>query len=365
MIFDVAIIGAGALGTSIAFHLADDGARVVLIDQGIPGSLDQPGTTSRSFGLVWVQSKTPRPYLELSLASAQAYPHYLEQLGDDCAYRRTGGMTWIDSDEARVQLETLMAAQCEVAGFTGELLDRAAVHARVPGLGAPVQGATWSPHDGHLNPRRLVVAAAAAAGRKGVQLALQRRVAGARWQQDRFELTTGGDTVQASRLILAAGTATPAIAELIGTHVPVTPIKGHIVVTEPSPVTLPYPTPDLRQDELGRLWIGTTHEPGRRDSTVDTALVALIRRRTALLYPPSANLEVQECWSGVRPVPPDGHPILDRLPVAGDAYVAVGHSGITLSPLVGRLMSGLVLRGERHPVMAPFTLDRFGTSVAN
>ena len=76
---DVVVIGAGVIGCSVALHLRWRGLSVRILERASPGAR----TSSRGFGLVWAPSKAPNRYLELTLASVDYYPAFLEALGDD------------------------------------------------------------------------------------------------------------------------------------------------------------------------------------------------------------------------------------------------------------------------------------------
>ncbi len=357
--YDVAIAGAGVLGASIAVHMARKGARVVVLDGPVADDGSGTGTTPRSFGLVWVQSKEPGVYLALSMASADLYPDYLTLIGDDCEYVRPGGMLWAETSADLARLAGLMQQQRQTIGFVADVLSGDQARQREPGLSPHLAGATWCPLDGHLNPRILWRAGRAAATRWGADVRERAPVERLIQTSSGYQIVAGAHTILAAKVVVAAGLWTPQLTAQLGAAVPVETVLGQIVATEIAPFRVNHPTPDFRQDAAGRLWIGTTHERGRRDLGASEQTTATLRRRMAMLYPATKDLATEEVWAGIRPMPPDGHPILGRLPGQEHAYVAVTHSGITLAPVIGRAMADLVLYGRTDPLIVPFGTERF------
>jgi glycine/D-amino acid oxidase-like deaminating enzyme len=81
--------------------------------------------------------------------------------------------------------------------------------------------------------------------------------------------------------------------------------------------------------------------------------------RAGRVFPAARDVEVVEYRVGVRPMPADGHTIAGRLPGVANAWVLATHSGVTLGPLLGRLIADEIVRGASSPMLAPFRPDRF------
>jgi glycine/D-amino acid oxidase-like deaminating enzyme len=78
--------------------------------------------------------------------------------------------------------------------------------------------------------------------------------------------------------------------------------------------------------------------------------------------PAARGVKVIDRRVGVRPMPADRHTIAGRLPGFDNAWVIATHSGVTLGPLLGRLISDEVLGGAPHAALAPFRPERFALS---
>ena len=107
---DIAVIGAGIIGASCAYHCAKRGLKVALIDAGVPAG----GTSGACDGYVAVSSKKPGLVMELALESKRLYPHLVRVLPRDVEYRETGGMLLVedaaDMDKLGAHVATLPPA---------------------------------------------------------------------------------------------------------------------------------------------------------------------------------------------------------------------------------------------------------------
>ncbi len=358
---DVLVVGAGVVGCSIALHARRLGLSVTVLERGTPGS----GTSTRGFGLVWAQTKTPRAHLELTLASITYYPEFLELIGDDCGYQRSGGLVPVYSESEAAEAQKLMALQNEVVDFDGVLLDRQQALEVEPELSGSVVGATYSAFDGHLDPKRLTHAVAGAAVRAGVTIesnavvtAMQRNGAG-------WVVETAGGRYQAANVVNCAGVWAPEIGQMVGARLPVQAVRGQILVSEPRPPLLRHASPDVRQADDGRVWMGTVYEPGNWELTVQSSDSRHIRDMATRQVPALAEVAVEDAWAGLRPVPIDGVPILGAIKDVAGQFVAVGHSGITLSPIEGRLVAEVIAGKLPSELIAPFCPERFAASAGH
>ncbi|MGH2383422.1 MAG: NAD(P)/FAD-dependent oxidoreductase [Candidatus Limnocylindria bacterium] len=353
---DVLVVGAGAIGASVALHLGRLGMSVQLLDGEAPPR--GRGTSGRSFGLIWAQSKAPNTYLELSLASVEYYPDFLASLGDDCDYRRPGGLILIETEGQRRDLRELMQSQTHTPGFVVDFLDAAEVRDLEPALSDNLLGATFSPHDGHIDPRKLVFALHRACESSGVRITSDAPVTRAARRHDAWMAETSVGVFEAAVLVNCAGAWAAELARMVGADLPIEIVRGQIVVSTPQPHILSHPSLDLRQAPDGRVWMGTIHQHGDRSLETrpeDTRSVLRIAERQV---PRLSGVTVERVWAGLRGVPVDGHPIIGAIPGLQDAYVAVGHSGITLSPIAGKLTAELIATRRVPELLRPFGPER-------
>ncbi len=182
-------------------------------------------------------------------------------------------------------------------------------------------------------------------------------------------VTTRG-TLATGVVVNAAGIWAPGIAALVGTLLPIIPIRGVVLATEgsrdwdgrptvlefsegagvgapgrPVVATVLYPVAGSRT-----LLIGSSREPGaERIASLD--VVGRLARRAATLVPELASRHVARVWAGLRPTTPDGLPIVAEIPGVERFVVAAGHwgDGVTLAPLTGELVAD-ILSGQPSPI---------------
>jgi glycine/D-amino acid oxidase-like deaminating enzyme len=352
---DVLVIGAGVIGCSIALHLRRLGHAVHVLERAEIGA----GTSSRGFGLVWAQTKSPNAYLELTMASVAYYPELLDSLGTNCDYQRPGGLVLLESEAQAADMQALMRQQTRTPAFTVEFLDQRQARELEPALAESLLGATYCPLDGHLDPKQLTAAFGEAALRAGARIHPQTAVVRLDRRAGDWIVQTSAGEFSAPVVVNCAGVWAPEIARLVGFDLPVRPERGQILVTPPRPPILRHPTPDLRQDSSGRIWMGTVHSSNDWDLAVREADSHAILESAQRQLPALRGTPIQDCWAGLRPMPGDGHPILGALPGIDGQYVAVGHSGITLAPIEGKLMAELIATGQRAALLEPFGPERF------
>jgi glycine/D-amino acid oxidase-like deaminating enzyme len=353
----VAIIGAGAIGCSIAYHLAVRGTDVTVVEGMSVGA----GTSSANLGLVWVQGKEPAPYMELNLLGARLHAGLAPKFDEDIGLRQPGGLTIcmdeVELEEAMHSMERLNAGS---RMYQARALTPAEVRELEPCVSSEVVGGVYTPHDGHINPNKLVFHLERLARRNGAHFVLGTPVSSiAVDEAGVFGVRTSNGLVRARIVVVAAGVGSPALIEPLGFKLPLRFDRGQILITAQARKLLHHPTDSIRQTEEGNILIGTTHEDAGLDTSTTSAATAKIARNALRTYPVLKNLQVIRQFAGIRPMPADGKPYLgpvDRFP---GLYVAVSHSGITLSVLHGKVISELILDGKTDVPIGPYRPERY------
>ncbi len=177
----------------------------------------------------------------------------------------------------------------------------------------------------------------------------------------------GGGELAADHVVLAAGIWTGPLARLLGVDVPLQAGKGYSLSV--TPTTSPRRSLYLGEAKIGaspfgsRLRLAGGMDLGRIDERVDAGRLAAIERNAArFLVPWEAGSETDR-WAGMRPMAPDGLPVIGPAPGWDNLTVATGHAmlGVTLGPTTGRLVARIVRDGAVDPLLAPFRLARFGS----
>lgn len=352
--FDTIIIGSGVVGSSIAYHLSEHQKQNVLVlDKAFPLS----GTSGSTQAWVWVHNKTPYWYGELSMYSAELYPILEKKIGD-VEYKRTGGIApffSIDDHEKALRL----AEEQKKVGIDIDVLTRDEVLEKEPALSPNIAGATFSKIDGNVNPFRLVERYIKSAQKNGVQFSFYNPVTSIKKNGDKFAVETKNDNFTSKQIVLAAGPWMKEIGNFLGIPIPVKQVRGQIIVTEPLAPLLKHTIGGMRQADNGEVLIGYSKEEVGYDRRTTLDIIQDTAKMAVDFAPDLAKANVVRCFSGIRVMPEDGLPILGEIPDIKNAYMATMHSGITLSPVVGTLMSELIVDGETSLPIDRYKLSRF------
>ena len=363
---DVVVVGAGLVGTSVAYGLAQLGMKITVLDED-----DDVFRASRgNFGLIWVHGKgrgIPE-YARWTRESARQWPTFAARLGDetgiDVQLRQPGGLFLCFSQaELEARSERLAAIRDEVGGdYPFEILDRAALLQRLPQVGPMVVGASYSPMDGHVNPLKLLRALHTACTHRGVTLKTDHAVQRITHSHGLFTAHSGGRQFRAPKLVLAAGLGNARLAGQVGLNAPVRPNRGQLIVTERTERTFDYPTGHIRQTDEGGIQLGESMEEAGYDDSTTTRTLAEIARRGVATFPMLGQLNVVRAWGALRVMTPDGYPIYQQSKDCPGAYVVTCHSGVTLAAAHAFRIAPWIYGAAAPDELGAFLGDRFAAS---
>ena len=364
---DVAVIGGGVIGSSIAYHLACRGRRVVVFDIADPASA--PSASWASAGGVRQQGRDPREW-SLAREAAARWPGLTAELGADLAYRQGGHLHLVERDEDLRALETRVAGE-RAAGLDVHIVYGQDLRAVAPHVMAGARAGAYSPGDGQANPRMTTRAFAAAAVARGATYHTNTAPARLLHHGDRIEgVESGAERAAAEWVVLAAGAWSAPVAAEVGLDLPIAPRAPQMLLTDPAPPTL-VPTVtaaghrlSLKQLPSGKFFIGggwpSDVDRERMSCTVRSEHVDGSRRVATAVFPPLGSRRVAQAWCGLEAQSIDGAPLLGMVPGLDGLCVAVGFSGhgFQLSPAVGRAIADL-LTGHWTKALEPLSPSRF------
>ncbi len=363
---DIIVIGAGAVGSAIAYGLTRQKLNVVVLD----GSDGDFRAASANFGLVWVQGKGPDlpPYQTLSRTSADLWPDFSRELSGEARlaleYENRGGLAFCLGEskfEERRAMLTKLRADCGSNDDDFDMLERSELERLLPAvkLGPDVTGASFGHHDGHVNPLRLLRALQAGVLCRGGTLLRDHRVSGIRPTDSGFEVAAGAKSFHADRVVLAAGLGTVPLATQLRKDVPIHPERGQILVTERVAPFFPYPASGIRQTGDGTVMLGTSNEQVGFDTSAIAATGARIASGALRVMPALADLHLVRQWAGLRVLTPDSYPIYMQSSEFPGAFVAVCHSGVTLAAFHATILADAIAAGTMPAKLSPFHSGRF------
>ena len=383
---DVAIIGGGVIGCVAAYVLAKARLRVLVIERQDIGS----GTSSSAAAAALLQTKTSIKKLSLANQSLKLLDILHEQLGGSFEFAHTGSLL-AACDDDEIQLIREMNANLLAMGLDVELLDGKQVQQVMPVLGENVIGGSYSPMDAQINPLELVVACAQAARERGAIFSTFNELQGIEIIGDKIvAVQTSAGRVLTEIIINAAGVWAPRVAQMAGVSLPVSPLKGELLVTERMPpqmqgtlIAAKYLLSKTKaegesggqapkrsvgitlvQVASGNFIVGSTREQADFDIRSTSDGIRELVHQLLELTPKLANVHLLRAYAGLRPLTPDGSPIISRTPGLPGLIHAVGFGGdgLAMSAITAEMLLGLLTDSADEALLANFTLERFQTS---
>lgn len=347
--YDVIIVGGGPVGAACARELALAGRSVLVLDPG--GEMGQAWRAAAGMLAPQIEAHDDESMLELGLAGRELYPSLAtalrETTGLDIGLWREG-IAWVAATESEAaELRSTCAWQRQHSHLA-DWLDAEEVKARWPWIG-PTAGAFWAAREGALEPVKLVLALLADAQRLGVDV-VRDAVTAIEQRGDRVVGVLGRDARYAAGDVILAAGAWSGSVEGVPRPLAVAPVRGQMAA-------LPWPEGARRGIIYGQgcyllargdeAIAGSTMEyVGFRPEVTSAGLARLFAGVTALC-PTLTTAAVKRTWAGLRPMTPDGLPIIGAEPRLAGLWYATGHgrNGILLAAITGVIVRQL-LDGE-------------------
>ncbi len=359
---DVAIIGGGVVGCSIAYQLGKRGIRSTVFEKDRLAS-SASGATAGIVGPIWYVDRTIEPYFEMAMRSLDMFPKLTEELkvaGVDPEYRDSGVMKVALTDELHDVLKENLIWQGEL-GIGVHWIDRDELREREPHITPEAQGAVLSPQEGSIRGEAFVNSLAHAASALGAVILERTEVTGLEFDGSRVigVRTVLNETHYANHTVLAAGAWTGLADRWLPETIPVRPVKGQRITLR-MPGFLPSgPIQSVIPRNDGTMLAAATREEGVFDHRITAAVQEMFNNATAV-YPMLRDAEFVGARAGIRPGSPDGMPILGPVPGWEGVSVASGHDhvGIILSPATGVDMADYIETGDASGLDF-FSIERF------
>jgi glycine oxidase len=369
---DVAIIGGGVIGCSIAYQLRKAGVDVLVIERQEVAA----EASSAAAGLLapFGSLTEPGPFSDLVLASWSLAPTLLPQIeqesGVQVEYRRVGALH-IAANDREVEALRQQMQGWEALGAKMTWLTEDETREREPLLGgqtnAPVQAAILIEGEGSIKAPAVARAYAEAARHAGTRFALATEVMGIIQSGSRVVgvRTAQGETISCQRLVIAGGAWSASCGEWLDLTIPVVPMKGQILsLAQPEPALQHiifsedvYFVPKLD----GTIFIGATVEQAGFDKRLTASGIAWLLNSAIRLIPALEQATIVQMWSGLRPWSRDSQPVLGPAPGWENVILATGHSamGFELSAITGKMIAELITSGQTPELIRPFGIERF------
>lgn len=354
---EVVVIGAGAVGSSTAYHLSKAGRKVVLLDRGSIGG----GCSSATYAGINISAKEGDCYLRFTLEASRLYRGLQEELDADLEWVAEGNIAHVvEREDDWGPILRNLEELGRVPGIDMQVVKMPEALRIEPTLPRWIQGITFCPVDGAINPFKLVNGYVRGAKRRGAQVRVFTEVRGIEVRGGQVEwVETSRGRIHTPWVVNAAGVDSPKIGRMVGATIPVVPAHGQVATTVRVKQFLRYPLRGLAQKESGNLFVGSTKGFVGTDKNARVELIPGSVGKFVRLFPFLKEVPVQRLWVGSRPWPIDGLPILGPVGGVKGFLVATGHSGVTLAEMIGRVMADLVVEGESSVDIDHYRPDRF------
>lgn len=393
----VLVVGGGAVGASIAYHLARAGwDEIMLAERDELTS----GSTWHAAGLL--------PLFNMSYATSHIHDYSVkfygtleEETGLNPGFREVGNLRMAQSRD-RMDEFMLYATTAETVGIPCEWLTPEEIGARWPLVRVDdLKGAIYHPTDGYINPADVTQAMAKGARQRGVEIERRLQFNGCVWNGDHWDVTLsrmvekGGnlassgesESVHAEHVVVATGNHAQRTARLLGVSIPAIPVEHQYIVTEPDPALVEWRDsnpehPVLRdadakwyvREERGG-WILGPYERGAparflhdvpesfRTDLFPLDLDRIEKEYMSMIHriPSSETAGLKDDFNGPICYTPDGNPLLGPAPGLRNMWLAEGFSfGITAAGGAGHYLAQIMVEGEAEIDMASLDPRRYG-----
>ena len=383
--YDVAVIGAGVIGTSCAYHLVKKGLSVALVDRNNVAR----GTSSHCDAVALIVDKQPGVDAAMGYASIQRFLELQNELDSDFELHQRGCLYACDTEQ-EMEVAAQYARDMQAVGYNVNALSPKELLEHEPFLAKDLIGGLFSDIDLGLNPYKLCFAFVDTVLGKGLDLYTYTNVTGVRL--DGEKRVQGVDTdkgfIPCGKVVNACGVWSPEIGRMAGLEIPVEPRKGVILVSAPSfkfcnqkvqefgYMISKFSNHECKRDpelekyevsfvieptDANNVLIGSSRNFACYDISTEMEIIHVIAKRAIRFYPILKDLNCVRTYAGLRPFLADHLPLITQVDEVPGYYIATGHEGdgISMAPTTGRLISELIAGEEPYLDLTPFSFNRY------
>lgn len=366
----VVVVGGGVVGTSAAFHLAEAGIDVALIERAELGS----GSTCRAAGGVRAQFSDPLN-IQIAQRSLAAFRDFARRPGQEIDLEQVGYLFVLTSEEDVATFERNVALQNEY-GVPSRILSPAEARRLCPLLaGDDILAAAFSPDDGHATPEAVVLGYASGARANGAHIGVGCELLDVELHGSEITaVVTNRGRIRTGTVVCAAGAWSRACGAMVGVDLPVTPLRRQVLFTDeiegmPAalPMTIDFESSFYFHREGSGLLLGGADPDELPGFNLEVSedwipeLLDVASRRA----PRIAAAGIRGGWAGLYEMTPDHNAIIGESPTVSRFLYATGFSGhgFLQGPAVGELVRDLVLQEQPFVDITPLSVDRFEAGI--
>ncbi len=356
-IYDVIVVGCGSVGNPTAYHLAEAGLKVLVLDKRAAAG---QGDNKSAIGGVRATHSDPGK-ISTGLESLKIISAWKEKHGFDIGWKPGGYCFPVYDESIEDTLKELLIYQKKY-GLNIEWVDPEEIKELIPGINPTgLRGGTYSPEDGQVSSILLPVAFQREAMQYGAEYRFNEKVTDFIWCGDKIRgVKTDRDSYSSRWVVLATGADSAEHSSLLNIDIPVTPDSHEAGISAPIKQFLDPLVVDLRPGPEGKtsnFYFGQNNEGqiifcytpkelfiGTNRESLSEFLPVLAGRLISLI-PGLKNLLIRRIWRGCYPMSPDGVPIVDHVPGREGLILAVGMcgQGLMLGPGIGKNIASMIV----------------------
>jgi glycine oxidase len=365
---DVAIIGGGVIGCSIAYQLSKAGVQVSVIERE---EIAAEASSAAAGVLAPAEVLTgPKAVADLFLASWSITAEIIAEIeavsGVQVEYLQTGALYVLTDADDQSSLQRY-AEIWQEQGSNATWLTGDEVHRYEPLLHQAIVAALYVPQTANIRPRLMTRAYAEAARKSGAHFYEHTEVTGLQQSSSKVIAlqTEQGQTIRCNRVVIATGAWSAHIGSWLGLTIPVFPARGQILALKQPATPLKHTISGnglyLVPKVDGTIYVGATVEQVGFDKSNTAGGIAWLLSSAIQLVPELEHAAIADIWSGLRPWSQDSYPILGMAPGWENVILATGHGagGFELSAITGKTIAELITTGQTPALIQPFGLERF------
>jgi len=364
---DIIIIGAGLMGASIALYLSKAGKKVFLLEKEASAchasAVNAGGVRRLNRALVEIP---------ISVAAMEMWPQLQKIVGSDCGFEPVGQVR-IAPDKQSMLLFKKRVAEVEALGFFHEeLINSTETKQLVPAYRGSCEGGIVVRSDGHALPAQTLRAFFNTACSAGTEPFTRCRVVDISPGKNGFTVRAEDGRIFSSEIVInCAGAWGKDIAGLMDEKLPVEPVALSMMVTGRMKRFL-HPVVGVHGRKLsfkqvanGTVVIGGAHraflDMKKEKTTIINSEVKTSAKTVMKYFPIMAKATIVRCWAGIEGIMSDGLPVIDQSQTSPGLFHVCGFSahGFQLSPMIGPLVTALVLGKEPELSLDAFSINRF------
>src|SRR4030066_1611991 len=365
---EVVIIGAGIVGSSIAYNLAKKGCKEVMVLE--KEAYFAAWSTGRAAGGIRAQFAN-EINIKISLWSENILEKFSQEMECDALFDQVGYLFLLSKEEDWESFKKNASLQ-QSLGLPVHLLTPEEVNKLVPELRTDdLLGATFCKKDGLVDPYEVCMGYVNQAKKLGVAFEMETEVVGMGLSGNKInKVNTNKGEIETKIVVNAAGAFAAQIGKMVGVEIPVYPIKRQIVTTAPLdfvkpnfPMGVDFTSGLYMHKESGGLLMGWADKNTQSgyDLSVDPDYTDQILMKALDRMPILENAQISASWAGLYETTPDNNAILGNVPEVEGVYLANGFSGhgVMHAPAVGILISELILEGKTSLDISEVSIERF------